>query len=371
MIEKETAYWIALAHLKGWSVKKRNQIAREFHFIKKVSIIDFFHASPQVWKDEYVLTDTEIKCLQEAMVDLPNLAFLAESMASQGYEIIPLVSTDYSLTLGKNLTRDAAPTILYVKGNKHLLKQAAVAIVGSRAASMKALQFTDCVAESAVDENKVIVSGFAKGVDKQALDSALRFKGSSIIVLPQGILTFNTGFKTYYKNILEGKVLVVSTFFPKAPWQKELAMARNPIIYGLADEIFVAESDNKGGTWSGVIDGLRRGRAIFVRKSSVDENNANNLLIEKGATPLSFDLENKEFAKVADVSSVSDKKPFDINLVEQILLSKKMAIKDIKNTFDIQDSDAVLRNKLETISGLKKEKKGNLNIYWVEKTLDF
>ncbi len=43
--------------------------------------------------------------------------------------------------------------------------------------------------------------------------------------------------KKYYKQLVEGDVLVLSTFHPKAPWRVELAMARNPIIYGLADEI--------------------------------------------------------------------------------------------------------------------------------------
>ena len=63
-------------------------------------------------------------------------------------------------------------------------------------------------------------------------------------------------------------------------------MARNPIIYGLATEIFVAESSNKGGTWSGVVDGLRKGRKIFVRKPNFNEKNANNQLIQKGAVPV-------------------------------------------------------------------------------------
>ncbi len=101
-------------------------------------------------------------------------------------------------------------------------------------------------------------------------------------------MTFGSGFTKYYKQIVDGDVLVVSTFFPKAPWKPELAMARNPIIYGLADEIYVAESSEKGGTWSGVADGLRKNRKIFVRKPDASENNANNLLIQKGGIPVDF-----------------------------------------------------------------------------------
>ena len=143
------------------------------------------------------------------------------------------------------------------------MHEKSIAIVGSRNASDKSLEFTDNIAKLASKEYKVVVSGFAKGVDKQALDSAIKYKGQSIIVLPQGIMTFGSGFKKYYKQIVDGDVLVLSTFFPKAPWKAELAMARNPIIYGLADEIYVAESSDKGGTWSGVVDGLRKNRKIL------------------------------------------------------------------------------------------------------------
>ena len=61
-------------------------------------------------------------------------------------------------------------------------------------------------------DNKVVVSGFAKGVDRQALDSAVNANGKSIIVLPQGIMTFGSGFKQYLKYIIQGKVLVMSAF---------------------------------------------------------------------------------------------------------------------------------------------------------------
>jgi predicted Rossmann fold nucleotide-binding protein DprA/Smf involved in DNA uptake len=81
----------------------------------------------------------------------------------------------------------------------------------------------------------------------------------------------------------------MSTFFPTAGWDVGLAMARNVFIYGLAKEIFVAESDSKGGTWEGAMDGLNRHRNIFVRNPLPNEKNANLRLIELGAIPLDID----------------------------------------------------------------------------------
>lgn len=285
----ETAYWIALAHIPKWTYLKINKLIIKFFHENKLQIVDFFELSDDILLKDYELTESDIEDLNNAKNDLPNLAFLSETLLNQGFEIIPITSPDYSNTLKDNMKTSSSPVLLYIKGDKQMLKENSIAIVGSREAKEISLNFTDNIAKIATKEFKVIVSGFAKGVDKQALDSALKYTGRSIIVLPQGVLTFGSGYKTYYKQILDGDVLVLSTFFPKAPWRAELAMARNPIIYGLADEIFVAESSDKGGTWGGAIDGLRKGRKIYVRKSEPDENNANNLLIEKGAIPVDFD----------------------------------------------------------------------------------
>jgi len=281
-MDKELSYWLALAHVPKVKTKRKNEIVVRL-FEQGKSVIDFFHSEQSSWKNEYDLTDSEALLFKEAFSELSNYAFMVEDLLEQGYNILPITSKEYSPTLKKNLGRSYAPPVIYTKGNLQIMKEKSIAIVGSRKANENSLSFTDNVAKKASEEYKVVVSGFAKGVDKQALDSALKYKGQSIIVLPQGISTFKSGFKKYYKQIIEGDVLVLSTFYPKAPWSVQLAMARNPIIYGLALEIYVAESSDKGGTWSGVMDGLRKGRTIYVRKPNPREKNANGLLISKGA----------------------------------------------------------------------------------------
>ena len=284
----EKAYWIALAHLPKWGNLKINNLIIKFFHENQISIVDFFELSENIWSSVYQLDEKQITDLKQAKSELPNNAFLAEQMLNQGFEIIPITSPEYSKTLKTNLKATYSPPVLYIKGNKKIMQEQSIAIVGSRAASEIALNFTDNIAKNASKDYKVVVSGFAKGVDKQALDSAIKYKGQSIIVLPQGIMTFTSGFKNYYKQIIDGDVVVLSTFHPKAGWSTGLAMARNPIIYGLASEIYVAESSEKGGTWSGVIDGLRKGRKIYVRQPEHNEKNANNILIQKGAIRVDF-----------------------------------------------------------------------------------
>ena len=351
-MNQEAAYWIALAHLPRWGHLKINNLIIKFYHENKLSIEDFFQLTESDWKNQYGIEYKEIEDLKKAKSELANNAFLAESLNNEGYELIPITSPEYSRTLKENLKAAHAPALLYVKGNKKIMQEKSIAIVGSRNASDKSLEFTDNIAKLASKEYKVVVSGFAKGVDKQALDSAINYKGQSIIVLPQGIMTFGSGFKKYYKQIVDGDVLVLSTFFPKAPWKAELAMARNPIIYGLADEIYVAESSDKGGTWSGVVDGLRKNRKIYVRKPEPNENTANNLLIQKGAIAVDFNgnplIDYKP--SLAEVNQLSLNEPtvnYE-NKILDLLKTGEYTVKDIIKKLQLTWSEKKLRDYLKS-----------------------
>ena len=283
-MNQELTYWVALAHTpKMWTARKNEIIA--YCFQREKTIVDFFSS------DQFLgmsLTPQEAVLLQQTKSELANYAFMVEELLDQGFDIIPVTSQEYSPTLKSNL-KYSSPIVLYTKGNKQILHEKSIAIVGSRNANENSLKFTDNVAKKASMEYKVVVSGFAKGVDKQALDSALAYKGQSIIVLPQGITTFSSGIKKYYKQIVGGDVLVLSTFHPKLPWSVDLAMARNSIIYGLASEIYAAQSDDKGGTWSGVTEGPKKGRKVYVRVPEKKEKCANKILISMGAAPVDIE----------------------------------------------------------------------------------
>lgn len=301
MIKQELTYWMTLALIpKMWTKRKNEIYVKCFQNKPQISIIDLFEDS-STW--EIVgLNEIEKSQFEEARKQLVNNSFLVEELIAQGYDVLPITHSDYPKILKNNL-KFGAPTVIYTKGNKSLLQEPSIAIVGSRSADAKSLTFTDNIAKKAAAENKAVVSGFAKGVDRKALDSAVDANGKSIIVLPQGIMTFGSGFKQYFKHIAQGRVLVMSIFAPRAPWSVEFAMARNPIIYGMASEIYVAQSDDKGGTWSGVIDGLRKQRPIYVRYPEKNENNANLFLIQKGASAVDI------LGNVLTLSSEEQKAP--------------------------------------------------------------
>ena len=352
-MKQEYAYWMALAHTERMrTVRKNNLIVRCYE--KEMDLSDFFHSDSSIWKETFELSDEETEWLQAAKAELPNYSFLAEDLLEQGYDMIPITSSDYPKALKVNLKKTYAPPLIYIKGNKRLLQEDSIAIVGSRQAGNTSLIFTDNIARRAAQEDKVVVSGYAKGVDKQALDSTLKYGGKSIVVLPQGITSFTSGFKALYKDIIAGRVLVLSTFQPKAPWNAGLAMARNIYIYGLATDIYVAESDNKGGTWSGVIDGLRKKRKVYVRQPAPLEKNANLLLIEKGAISVSLQGNACE-AEIA--KGIVDEPNCEYeslnNKIKKILKGQKLSSKEIIERLKLDWSSRKMTDYLQKMQDIE------------------
>ena len=362
MIKQELTYWVTLALIpKMWTKRKNEIYVNCFQNVPQISIIDLFENSSN-W-DLIGMNDIEKTQFEEAKVQLANNSFLVEELMAQGYDILPITHEDYPKLLKDNLKFNA-PTVIYTKGNKSLLQAPSIAIVGSRNADVKSLSFTDNIAKKVTNENKVVVSGFAKGVDRQALDSALENKGKSIIVLPQGIMTFGSGFKQYFKHIAQGRVLVMSTFAPKAPWSVEFAMARNPIIYGMASEIYVAQSDDKGGTWSGVIDGLRKKRPVYVRYPEKKERNANLLLIQKGASAVDF------YGNSLTLSPEEQKTPdeikkekLDSELIAILNSVEKISVKEIIGRLSLDWKDDKMKRYLDNMQQVEKIKIKN-RIYY-------
>lgn len=355
MMKQELTYWVTLALIpKMWTKRKNEIYVKCFQHIPQISIIDLFDDSSN-W--EIVgLNDVEKSQFEEAKNQLANNSFLVEELMAQGYDILPITHKDYPKLLKDNLKFNA-PTVIYTKGNKSLLQSPSIAIVGSRNADTKSLSFTDNIAKKAAEEKKVVVSGFAKGVDRQALDSTLIANGKSIIVLPQGIMTFGSGFKQYFKHIAQGKVLVISSFAPKAPWSVEFAMSRNPIIYGMASEIFVAQSDDKGGTWAGVIDGLRKNRPIYVRYPEKNEKNANLLLIQKGASAVdalgnTLSL-NPEEQKTPEQLK---KEKLDSDLIAVLNSVEKITAKEIISRLHLEWKDDKMKRYLDKMQQVEKIK---------------
>jgi predicted Rossmann fold nucleotide-binding protein DprA/Smf involved in DNA uptake len=285
MAINDITYLVTLYH-SGLKTKIINNILIKITE-QKIWLWEFFNSDFQKinWLQ---LANEDIETLIKFKERLPNCSFFIDNLLKQWYNIISFFSKDYPKTLKKNLW-DKAPAIIYTKWNIQLLNEESIAIVWSRNANDISLQFTDNISKLATKNKKIVISGFAKWVDRQALGSTVAYWWKSIIVLPQGVRTFSSWFKQYYKDIAAWNVLVISTFHPDAPRSTWFAMARNTTIYWLTNEIYVSESSEKWWTWSWATNWLKKWYKVHVRNTDKKEKNANKLLIEQWWIPV--DLE--------------------------------------------------------------------------------
>ena len=111
-MNNEATYWIALAHLTRWGHLKINSLIIKFYHENKISIEEFFHLSENDWRTKYSLDEKQVYDLQQAKSELASNAFLAESFLSQAFELIPIVSPEFSKTLKGNLKAAHSPAVL-------------------------------------------------------------------------------------------------------------------------------------------------------------------------------------------------------------------------------------------------------------------
>ncbi|HEX5218208.1 MAG TPA: DNA-processing protein DprA [Verrucomicrobiae bacterium] len=179
-----------------------------------------------------------------------------------------------------------APPLIYGCGEKKLLPNGGLAIVGSRDVDPSGEEFTRSVAAQAAREGMQVVSGGARGVDQLAMLAAIEAGGTVVGALADSLLRSATSGKAR-EAIQGGRLVLISAFDPEAGFNVGNAMQRNKQIYALADfGLVVSSGYNEGGTWSGAIEQLEKLglTPIFVRAGN-DVPEGNRQLLRRGALP--------------------------------------------------------------------------------------
>jgi predicted Rossmann fold nucleotide-binding protein DprA/Smf involved in DNA uptake len=173
------------------------------------------------WMDKAVTVDRI-----EGLLDRGGALGLAlEKWQRAGLWIVTRSEGDYPERLKRRLRLDSPP-VFFGCGNKALLNKGGIAIVGSRDADEEDLKFSTILARSAAHQGLSVVSGGARGVDENAMLSALENKGAAVGVMADDLLRAATSAK-YRKHLLSGDLVLVSPFNPEAGFNVGNAMARN------------------------------------------------------------------------------------------------------------------------------------------------
>jgi predicted Rossmann fold nucleotide-binding protein DprA/Smf involved in DNA uptake len=183
----------------------------------------------------------------------------------------------------------ATPPLLFGVGEQALVNGGGLAMVGSRDADEMALEFTRKIASACAHENIQIVSGGARGIDREAMLSGLDASGCAVGVLADSL--GREAFADRYRTPLErGRLTLVTPFRPDAGFSIGNAMGRNKCIYALADwSLVVSAAVAEGGTWAGAVENLRHNWSPLFVRNGADVAAGNQRLLEMGALSLTCD----------------------------------------------------------------------------------
>ncbi len=213
------------------------------------------------------------------------LSQAVERWQTRAIWVVSRADAEYPRRLKSRLNEDAPP-VLYGCGEPAILDTGGLAVVGSRDVDDTLLAYTEEIGRLTAKAWRTVVSGGARGIDQAAMRGALEAGGKAAGVLADSLE--RTALNRENRNFLmDGKLVLVSTYDPLAGFNVGHAMQRNKLIYALADAALVVSSDyEKGGTWAGAVEQLDKLRLVPVYVRSNGQNSKGlEALRRKGALP--------------------------------------------------------------------------------------
>lgn len=279
-----------------------------------------FDVSTEEIKKKLYLSDEESTRIENLLSRAGQFGIELSALNEKGIFTLTRSDSDYPAAL-KNKLKKLAPPILYYAGNLSLLSNKGVAIVGSRDIDEAALRFTEKLSRRCTNDGLNIVSGGARGVDSVAENVANQSDGTTVIFVADS-LEKKIRQKETREAIMKKQSIILSSFRPDMPFQTYAAMERNKYVYALSDFVVVISSDyNKGGTWAGAIENLKRGWIpMFVRNEGEIPKGNINLLKNENVYPINQNILNNESIDIYDWFTSQIKSPQDTVKPQQISL---------------------------------------------------
>ncbi len=232
------------------------------------------------------------------------------------------------------------PKSLWVEGNVDLLNTISIAIIGSRKCSNYGEKWCKKFTKDLLEYNLTIVSGLAIGIDKTAHDTALKYGGKTIAVLPSGLKNiYPTENLNLYKNIINSGGAVVSEYMPEERCDKKKFLERNRIVSGLGIGTLVVEAGYRSGTSVTAKITKQNGKKVFCIPGSLDNSKSlgTNTMVKNGAilvtsvndiicnyknlkkTRIVQNIKKYEVSKeFQDIYELISEKPMEINLIAKL-----------------------------------------------------
>ncbi|MDY0405895.1 DNA-processing protein DprA [Virgibacillus sp. 179-BFC.A HS] len=254
--------------------------------IRKIMQLDptlsaIYTLTPAKWQRYFRLTDKRASAIYQDLQSDTLLHYINNDL--NNYGVITIVDEQYPPVLK---TIKDAPIVLYAIGNEQLLHhRPALSVIGTRKPSPQAWHKIKYIVQPIIEQNWLIVSGMAKGIDSLAHQLALMNNGKTIAVL-------GSGFEQIYpkENVklfarIAERGLLLSEYPPNTPPRPYHFPERNRIISGLGFGTLVIEAALKSGTLITVDQALDQGREVYAVPGSplIRQTEGCHKIIQEGA----------------------------------------------------------------------------------------
>lgn len=166
-------YLVWLSCLYKIGARTQNELLKKYKSPKKIWNL----TKKELEKNEF-LNETQIEIILDERYR-KNLNKYIEYMNKNKIEMISIFDKEYPEKLKEIYD---PPVVLYIKGNKNILSKISIAIIGSRNCSEYGMITAKKFAYELANNNIIIVSGLAKGIDKYAHIGTLYLENSTIAV---------------------------------------------------------------------------------------------------------------------------------------------------------------------------------------------
>jgi len=208
------------------------------------------------------------------------------------------------------------PLVLFVQGNISLLNAPQIAVVGSRSASAGGRETAFILCQQLAQQNVVITSGLALGIDAAAHRGALSQPASTIAVVATGLdQVYPARHLSLAQQIIATNGIIISEFLPGTQPRAGHFPKRNRLISGLSLGVLVVEAELKSGSLITARCALEQNRDVFAVPSSIENQQAKGChwLIKQGAKLV------EECADIIDELAFEDKPSLHLKSNEQPL----------------------------------------------------
>jgi DNA processing protein len=271
----EAAIWICLQQIPGLNGQGICKLLSQFGSPENI-----FAASHQALKQ--VVSDAISNLIKQGP-DLEAIEPSLQWLQKDGNHLITLADAHYPQAL---LEIPDPPPVLYAKGDLSCLTMPAIAMVGSRNASVQGEKNAEEFAYALSRQGLCIISGMALGIDGAAHRGALKHEnGKTIAVVGTGLdIVYPSKHRELaHKIVAQG--LVISEYSIGTPSRPENFPRRNRIISGLSLGCLVVEANTPSGSLITAKCATEQGREVFAIPGSIHSPTSRgcHALIKQGA----------------------------------------------------------------------------------------